>query len=341
MESVVPQAIDPIVSKSRLFDWNRSYFLRKIVRLRIEEFIAYLFFIPCLAITLRANFYFWLEGYGIGRKIAGGLWRIAVVAALLPLIPYLSRKSENSRLFKVLRNALPFAIVLAIYTNLHDTIHFVNPNDVQDWFLRADIWLFGVEPTIWAQQFYKPWLTEVLSFCYAAYLPLTILLPLILFIKKRDLDARQTLLGITLCFYWGYFLYIAFPTVPPRLWIADQYTKDFEGWLLLETQRAMVSISPSSSRADFPSLHIAITILTLSYAFRFLRKLFWFLLPLGIGLIIATVYLRHHYVVDLFAGMPLAIFAYRYSPAWDRRWENWRKKMIGGKFNTETQRHKV
>jgi len=327
MESAVSRAVEPVPTRSRFLDWRRSYFLRKIAGLRIEEFIAYLFFIPCLAITLEANFFFWLEGYGMGRKIAGGLWRIGVVAALLPLIPYLSRKSETSRLFMVLRNALPFVIALAIYTNLHDTIHFVNPNDVQDWFLRADIWLFGVEPTIWAQQFYRPWLTEVLSFCYASYLPLTILLPLILYIKKRDVEARQTLLGIMLCFYWGYILYIAFPTIPPRLWIADLYTKDFEGGVLLAAQRAMVSISESSSRAAFPSLHIAITLLTLTYSFRFLRKLFWFLLPLGIGLIIATVYLRHHYVVDLLAGMPLAILAFRYSPAWERRWEQWRVRM--------------
>ena len=324
MESAATQTMP---EKSSLFDWKRSFVLQKIAGLRIEEFIAYLFFIPCLAITLRANFHFWLEGYGMGRKIQGGLWRIAIVTALLPLIPYLSKKSESSRFFRVVRNALPFVIALAIYTNLHDTIHFVNPNDVQDWFLRADIWLFGVEPTIWAQQFYRPWLTEVLSFCYASYLPLTILLPIILYVQKRDLQARETLLGIVLCFYWGYLLYIIFPTVPPRLWIADQYTKDFQGWALLATQKAMVSVTESSSRAAFPSLHIAITTLTLSYAFRFVRKLFWFLLPLAIGLLIATVYLRHHYVVDLMAGLPLSILAHRYAPAWERRWEQFRARI--------------
>ncbi len=332
MESIIAETS---MEKSRFFDWRRSSVLRRIATLRIEEFIAYLFFVPCLAITLHANSYFWLEGYGFGSKIAGGLWRIAIVTAMFPLIPYLSRKSETSRFFKIARNALPFLIAIAIYTNLHDTIHFVNPNDVQDWFLRADIWLFGVEPTIWAQQFYRPWLTEVLSFCYASYLPLTILIPLLLYIKRRDLEARETLLGIVLCFYWGYLLYILFPTVPPRLWIADLYTRDFEGGMLLATQRAMVSISESSSRAAFPSLHIAITILTLSYAFRFVRKLFWVLLPLAIGLILATVYLRHHYVVDLLAGIPLAILAHRYSPAWERKWESVKSYLTQSRQNAK------
>ena len=308
-------------------NWSKSYVLKKIAEMRMEEFIAYFFFIPCLAITMRANFHFWLEGYGHGRRIVSGLWRIAIVALLMPLIPYLARKSDGSRFFTVVRNSLPFLIAIAIYTNLHDTIHFVNPNDVADWFLTADIWLFGVEPTIWAQKFYKPWLTELLSFFYAVYLPLTILLPLVLYINKQDLQARQTLVGIVLCFYWGYVLYILFPTVPPRLWIADQYTLNLEGGLLHSTQRAMVSITPSSSRAAFPSLHAGITLLSLLYSWRFMRKLFWFLLPLAIGLHVATIYLRHHYIVDWFAGWALGVLSYKYSPAWDRAWERFRKAL--------------
>ena len=107
----------------KFMDWGQSWILRKISELRLEEFIAYFFFIPCLAITLRANFHFWLEGYGLGRKIIGGLWRIAIVAILIPLIPYLSKHSNKSRFHSVMRNAIPFVTALAIYTNLHDTIH--------------------------------------------------------------------------------------------------------------------------------------------------------------------------------------------------------------------------
>ncbi|HJZ11453.1 MAG TPA: phosphatase PAP2 family protein, partial [Acidobacteriota bacterium] len=250
-----------------------------------------------------------------------------IVSAILPLIPYLSRRSQQTRFYAVIRNALPFAICLAIYTNLHDTIHFVNPHDVQDWFLKADIWIFGVEPTIWAQKFYNVWLTETLSFCYTSYLPLTVLIPLVLYLKGKDLQARETLLAIVLCFYWGYVFYILFPAVPPRLAIADQYTRTLEGGFLRSTERALVSITESSSRAAFPSLHAAITLLTLIFSYRFARWLFWPLLPLGIGLILATVYLRHHYVVDLLAGLPLALFAYRYSSAWEKKWETLRSRL--------------
>ena len=313
--------------EKKMSAWRNSYVLKKLAGLRIEEVIAYIFFIPSLAITFRANFHLWLQDYGLGRKIEGGVWRIAIVACLLPLIPYLSRRSETSPLFARLRKALPFALCIAIYTNLHDTIHFVNPHDVQEWFLKADVWLFGIEPTLWVQQFYRPWLTELFSFCYAFYLPLTILLPVVLYWKRKDQEARITLLGLVLCFYWGYFFYILFPAVPPRIAIADQYTHSLGGSFWLGTQNEMVSITETSSRAAFPSLHSAITLLTLIYSWKFERRLFWFLLPLGSGLIAATIYLRHHYVVDLLAGFPLGVLSYRYSPAWDRKWEKWRVKL--------------
>jgi hypothetical protein len=322
------EAIMTAAPKTRWLDWSRSMLLRRIAHLRIEEFIAYFFFVPCLAITMRANFFFWLQGYGLGRKIVGGMWRMMIVAAMLPLISYVSRKSDGSRAFAVFRNSLPFLIAILIYTNLHDTIHFVNPHDVQEWFLRADIWLFGVEPTLWAERFYRPWLTEMLAFFYASYLPMTILIPALLYYKRKDRDARETLVGIVLCFYVGYFLYIAFPTVPPRLYISHLYTQHLEGGLMMAAQRGMVTISESSSRAAFPSLHAGITLLTLMYSYRFLRKLFWFLLPQALMLLTATIYLRHHYVVDLFAGFALALAAHRWSPACDAGWERFRRRLL-------------
>ena len=55
--------------------------------------------------------------------------------------------------------------------------------------------------------------------------------------------------------------------------------------------------------------------------------LFWILLVPGISLVLATVYLRHHYVVDIYAGFALAIFVYWFAPrlaaAWHRLQVRW------------------
>ncbi|MDP8234981.1 MAG: phosphatase PAP2 family protein, partial [Candidatus Erginobacter occultus] len=49
-----------------------------------------------------------------------------------------------------------------------------------------------------------------------------------------------------------------------------------------------------------------IPLITLWLTFRFRRKLFYIYLPIVIGLISSTVYLRYHYVIDVIAGMVLA-----------------------------------
>jgi len=88
-----------------------------------------------------------------------------------------------------------------------------------------------------------------------------------------------------------------------------------------------VSINPSSSRAAFPSLHCAVTLMSLIYAFKFSRKLFYILLIPGISLVLATVYLRHHYVIDILGGFALAIVVYFAAPHIDAWWDSTRKRL--------------
>jgi membrane-associated phospholipid phosphatase len=42
-------------------------------------------------------------------------------------------------------------------------------------------------------------------------------------------------------------------------------------------------------------------------AYRRSKKTFWAFLPFAVGLIVATVYCRYHYVADVIAGFALAL----------------------------------
>jgi membrane-associated phospholipid phosphatase len=74
------------------------------------------------------------------------------------------------------------------------------------------------------------------------------------------------------------------------------------------------------SRAAFPSLHAAVSLVALIQAWRFVRPWFWILLPFTIGLWASTIYLRHHFVVDLIAGWALAPIASWVAPRLDGWW---------------------
>lgn len=292
----------------------------QISRLRFEEFLAAVFFIPMVLITIKA--YVHLDAIDkLTRRIEGGIWRIIITVLVFILFVTILKR------WKFIRDWLPFGFCIAIYTNLHDTIHFVNPNDIQSTLIAIDQWMFGVQPSVWAEQFITPFLTDVFTFCYSQFFVYGPLVALILYLQNRNKEFRHTMLSIILGFYIGYFLYILFPAAPPRYVLRHMYTVDFSGGFL-EPARQIINVAAHKSRGAFPSLHSAGTLIALICAWRYLRWLFWLMLPFGIGLLVGTIYLRHHYVVDLIAGAALAPTAIWVGANADRWWDYLRNRFF-------------
>jgi membrane-associated phospholipid phosphatase len=299
-----------------------------LLRLRPEEFLAVAFFVPSSLITLSAYSYFIEAGQRVPVRIRDGVTRLAVTAVVMIAFRWFVRRKPLWREFGWVRDVAPFLFCIAIYTNLHDTIHFVNPHDVHDTLIRLDQAIFGVQPCVWAQKFYRPWLTEVFSFAYMNYFLIAVSVTGWLLIEGRRPQMREALWGTVLCFYFGYVLYILFPAAPPRFTLADQLTRDFNGGWLTAAQNMVVDINPTSSRAAFPSLHCAVTLISLLYAFKFRKLLFGLLLLPAVLLVLATIYLRHHYVVDILAGFALAVWTYHVAPHVDRAWNRLRESAV-------------
>jgi membrane-associated phospholipid phosphatase len=296
--------------------------------MRPEEAIAALFLLPTTWLTGVAH-YFAPESGAIGPRFAGGVLRIGV-AILCAVVLYLAARQRPERgtgLF-MLREMLPFLLCILIYTNLHDTIGFVNPNDIHDHLLALDVWLFGVEPCLWAEQFYSRDRTEIFQLFYMSFVLIAPAVPLLLLGQKRFDEFRRAALSIVLCFYMGYVLYLVLPAAPPRIVLAAEFKKNLGGDPFFASMAAdgVLSLLPTDSRAAFPSLHAAVSLLALGLAWRFTRGLFFVLLPVALGLWVSTIYLRHHFVVDLFAGFALAPAAYLLAPRLDAWWAARRRR---------------
>jgi len=150
---------------------------------------------------------------------------------------------------------------------------------------------------------------------------------LTLYLQKRKTEFRAVMVSVILCFYSGYILYVLFPAVPPRITLKHLFTVNFNGTPLADTAIAMINVLPRESRAAFPSLHSAVTLLSLMLAYKYVRWLFWILLPFCTGLLLSTIYLRHHYVIDLLAGFVLGILAYYFGPRIDAWWNSRRLRV--------------
>ena len=298
-------------------------------RLRLEEFLFLLLFIPSMVMTIWANLDLYIEGVR-SRRIRGGILRLVIVAAVGVMLPVLDRWRHRlsyglgRSTVEFFRTFFPFTLCSAVYTNLHDTVRWINPNDIHGTLMAVEAWMFGGQPVVWAERFITPGRTEFFSLIYTNFFLLTIIVSCVLWAMGRRQEARQTMLGIIVCFYSGYVLYLIFPAAPSRLYFESlgMFTVDLRGGAITDFQNALISMMPNeASRAAFPSLHTGVSLVVVCYAWRFCRWLVPVLTLFVVGLLASTIYLRHHYVVDLIAGAALVPWALWVTPRLDRWWK--------------------
>ncbi len=294
---------------------------RLIFRLRAEEFVALLFLAPTTYLTLVANLYVQREGI-LGSRYPGGLVRLSVAMVFIAGLFLARRLWPHSALVRGLRETLPFLTCILVYTNLHDTIGFVNPHDIHATLVALDGWLFGAQPCVWAQRFITPARTELMSFFYWNFFWIALGNSVALLALRRWHAFRSMTFAVLTCFFLGYALYVLLPAAPPRLVLASEFRVTLMGYPTGFTRLGSEALAllPVDSRAAFPSLHAAVSLTALIGAWRYLRRWFYVLLPFVLGLWVSTLYLRHHYFVDLLAGWLLAPLAVWLAPRVDGWW---------------------
>jgi len=244
---------------------------------------------------------------------------IAIMATLLIYKRFLKhvRRDYNPNLAIVLRDWLPFLLVTFIYENMHDLSRHFYSHDIAGALYKWDVSLFGVEPTLWAQRFHSPILTDYMAFAYALYFVFPLVIMFFLSQDDRRFEFREMALALTFAFIMGFVGYVVWPTSPPRYFITEMFTNPvaLHGPLLYDRlQNAWDNLSVVPCGA-FPSLHVGISTVALMYAWKFRKfnKLFrgiWYAyIPLVISLWVSTIYLRHHWIIDIFAGWLVAIVA--------------------------------
>ncbi|RPI74609.1 MAG: phosphatase PAP2 family protein, partial [Desulfobacteraceae bacterium] len=202
-------------------------------------------------------------------------------------------------------NFAPLFFILFIFDSLGYLIQYLRP-DIDLALIRLDHWLFGVHPTLWLQRFIRPWLTDLLSLAYSTYYFLAVVFILVIYNREQKRGLPESIFIFVLGYYLSYIGYLLFPAIGPRFTMTELYTVPLDGGAITDFLRDTINSLEHNKRDCMPSGHTEIALITLGLAFRYSRKLFYIYLPMVAGLILATVYLRYHYVVDLLAGALLA-----------------------------------
>ena len=246
---------------------RRSLLIAAFRRLRPEEGLLVVAFIASAVLTVYANIDLYHHQID-SRRIRGGLLRLAIVMGLAALVPWLSRtvrRRKGPRMWlataEFVRMVLPFVMCIAVYTNLHDTVRYVNRHDVHAYLSAIEEWIFGGQPVLWAEAYVTPARTEFFNFFYANFYLLAPSVVLTLWFRGRVREARSVLLGVIVCFYCGYVLYVLLPAAPPRIYYASLglFHVTLHGGPITQFQDGLIAMMPNhAERAAFPSLHAAV-----------------------------------------------------------------------------------
>jgi membrane-associated phospholipid phosphatase len=171
-----------------------------------------------------------------------------------------------------------------------------------DWFRYADQWIFGFQPSIeFSARFPQRWISELLNFGYFSYFFMNLTTFAVVYLKKREEAMKAVYLVIT-SFFIYYLIFILFPVVGPQFWLPQSLRNVPEGYLF---QKGVLLIQWMGEvpTGAFPSSHVGLTIIFLLITRKYSKKVFRYMLPVAMILVLATVYIKAHYAVDVFAGM--------------------------------------
>jgi membrane-associated phospholipid phosphatase len=243
------------------------------------------------------------------------LW-IGVVLALR----LTSDRNIMGRVGALIDDFSPLLLIVLIYLSLGDLIQYLHA-DVDPALIQIDYFLFGVHPTVWMEQWIVPWFTDVMSFCYFSYYFLPVTLVLTLYLGNQRQDFNEAVFVLLFGYYLSFIGYIFFPAIGPRYTLIHLQSIPLEASFFTDFVRDILNAAEHNKRDCMPSGHTQLALMVLFLSYRFKKVLFYILLPIVCGLILSTVYLRYHYVIDLMAGVTLALACVIVAPRLYRKWK--------------------
>lgn len=233
-----------------------------------------------------------------------------------------ARQLVGSRLLRFLHEWYTPPVVFYTFKELYFMIKPIHcGHDYDDWLIAADRFLFGVDPTQWLLRLATPWLTEILQIAYTLFYILFLIVGYHFHARGKTQLFLFYMFTIIYGFFLSYLGYFSLPAVGPRFTLHDfaALNTDLPGVWLTPYLRWFVNWGGSvpmgvpnelaiagTQRDVFPSGHTMMTLVLMYLSQHWKLPSRHAIHLIGTLLIVATVYQRYHYVVDLIGG---AVFA--------------------------------
>ncbi|MEP7272340.1 MAG: phosphatase PAP2 family protein [Acidobacteriota bacterium] len=259
--------------------------------------IAYLSFVLVLVIVRHGQ---------VRHALAIGAIHLTLIASISLLAMF---RGQGSRTAAAIGNWYPVLLFGFFFEEIGFIVHAIHPGWFDRLLISAEYSLFGVHPTVWIEQYSNYAVTEVLQLAYTSYLFLTLGLA-VYFSRRGERTPFQVLLVSTcVAYYLGYLIFVLFPIESPYHTLRTLQKVELTGGPFT----AVINWIERYGRVHggaFPSAHVSGSVVVLLCAWRYARRVGYWLTPVVIAICIATIYGRYHYVVDVVAGIGMAIIGF-------------------------------
>ncbi len=237
---------------------------------------------------------------------------------LVVLMNFHSRR--KNKLIDFITQWYTFPLIFLTFKELYLMVHAINPHDFDYFLIKVDKLIFGADPTSFLDKISTRGLTEFLQICYSSFYLLWVILGIELLKNRNEKGFLFFLFVLMYGFYASFAGYLFVPAIGPRFTLYNfaRLNNDLPGLYVTSFLRNIIDSGESitnvakaamlAQRDCFPSGHTEMTIITIAMAIKYRAKSAMVIVPLGMGLIFATVYMRYHYGVDVIAGVLFATF---------------------------------
>lgn len=255
-------------------------------------------------------------GAGEGRLLAAAFVGADMAMLAAAVIALRAELIENRFAASVLARLIVFGTLIVTFLQLDVILPAARNRTVDATLYALDLKVFGFEPAVVLDRWVNPVATEWFAFFYFSYfVVLAVHVFPFMILERRTRLIGEFALGMVTVYCIGHVTYLLFPGFGPYHSLTFEHALRGGTWWHV-VQSGAGAIHESARTDIFPSLHTAgpLFIALFSFRNRALKPFAhtWPIVALfSTQIILATMYLRWHYLIDVIAGIALAIGADR------------------------------
>lgn len=236
----------------------------------------------------------------------------AGVILVTGLLAWMQHRGNFTKALPAIRFILPLLLLTYLYKETDTLNNTFFSHDLDPFFSGIEQSLFGLQPALaFAVNIPSDLFAELMYFGYFSYYLMLAAVPIYIYFTRDPAIASRTMFIIIHSFFLFYILFILFPVGGPQFYFTDWPVLP-QGYFFGTVMR-FIQENGEAPTAAFPSSHVSICFMLIALSYRYAKVLLKFIIPVAVLLVLSTVYIRAHYIIDIIGAILITPVFYLFS----------------------------